>query len=72
MAAGVTVLALFVLVERGRQDREPLLPFGIVRNRNFSLMGGGGGDTSARTGRDAVPYSAAPAGGGRHERAMPG
>lgn len=38
MAAGVTVLALFVLVERGRQDREPLLPFAIVRDRNFSLM----------------------------------
>jgi EmrB/QacA subfamily drug resistance transporter len=38
LVSGVLVLGLFVLVERGRQDREPLLPFGIVRDRNFSLM----------------------------------
>ena len=38
LLGGVLVLGLFVLVERGRQDREPLLPFGIIRDRNFSLM----------------------------------
>ncbi|TWP48424.1 DHA2 family efflux MFS transporter permease subunit [Lentzea tibetensis] len=38
LVAGVLVLALFVLAERGRQDREPLLPFAVVRDRNFSLM----------------------------------
>lgn len=38
LAAGVLVLMLFVLAERGRQDREPLLPFAVVRDRNFSLM----------------------------------
>lgn len=38
IVGGIGVLGLFVLVERGRQDREPLLPFAVVRNRNFTLM----------------------------------
>jgi EmrB/QacA subfamily drug resistance transporter len=38
VAVGAGLLGLFVLVERARQDREPLLPFAIVRDRNFSLM----------------------------------
>lgn len=38
VGAGVVVLGLFVMVERGRQDRQPLLPFTILRDRNFSLM----------------------------------
>lgn len=38
LLGGVLVLGLFVLVERGRQDREPLLPFVILRDRNFTLM----------------------------------
>lgn len=35
---GLVALAAFVHVERGRQDREPLLPLAILRDRNFSLM----------------------------------
>ncbi|MGH3907463.1 MAG: MFS transporter [Pseudonocardiaceae bacterium] len=38
MAAGVGVLVLFLFVERGKQNREPLLPFAVLRDRNFSLM----------------------------------
>jgi EmrB/QacA subfamily drug resistance transporter len=38
LLTGVLVLGLFVFVERDRQDREPLLPFVVVRDRNFSLM----------------------------------
>ena len=37
IVAGVCALAALVVVERGRQDREPLLPFGVLRNRNFVL-----------------------------------
>jgi EmrB/QacA subfamily drug resistance transporter len=36
--AGLLVLSVFVIVERVRQDREPLLPFTILRDRNFTLM----------------------------------
>lgn len=35
---GLVALVAFVHVERGRQDREPLLPLAILRDRNFSLM----------------------------------
>lgn len=38
MAVGVGVLALFALVERGKQNQDPLLPFAVLRDRNFSLM----------------------------------
>jgi EmrB/QacA subfamily drug resistance transporter len=38
IGAGVVLLGVFARVERGRQDREPLLPFAIVRDRNFALM----------------------------------
>ena len=38
IVAGVGLLGLFVIVERARQHREPLLPFTIVRDRNFTLM----------------------------------
>ncbi|ALG09254.1 MFS transporter [Kibdelosporangium phytohabitans] len=40
LAAGVAAIVAFVWVERGRQDRDPLLPFVVVKNRNFSLMSG--------------------------------
>jgi len=40
LAAGVVAVVIFVWVERGRQHREPLLPFVVVRNRNFVLMSG--------------------------------
>jgi EmrB/QacA subfamily drug resistance transporter len=38
MAAGVVVLAVFLLVQWRRQDREPLLPFAIFKDRNYTLM----------------------------------
>src|SRR5947209_1729117 len=38
MAAGVAVLALFLLVQWRRQDREPLLPFAIFKDRNYTVM----------------------------------
>ncbi|MEV8532243.1 DHA2 family efflux MFS transporter permease subunit [Streptomyces sp. NPDC051211] len=38
MLIGVAVLAVFLLVERGRQDRDPLVPFAILRDRNFTVM----------------------------------
>lgn len=39
---GVGVLALvgFALVQRSRQDRDPLVPFAVVRDRDFVLMSG--------------------------------
>jgi EmrB/QacA subfamily drug resistance transporter len=36
--AGIVLLAAFMFYERGVQDREPLLPFAVFRNRNFTLM----------------------------------
>ncbi|MGE5290792.1 MAG: DHA2 family efflux MFS transporter permease subunit [Micromonosporaceae bacterium] len=38
LAAGVVLLAAFLLVEKLRQGREPLVPFAVFRDRNFSLM----------------------------------
>ncbi|GAB2701735.1 MFS transporter [Kitasatospora kifunensis] len=38
IAAGVLLLGVFLLVERGRQERDPLVPFTILRNRNFTVM----------------------------------
>jgi EmrB/QacA subfamily drug resistance transporter len=38
IAAGVVLLVAFVFYERGVQDREPLLPFAVFENRNFTLM----------------------------------
>ncbi|MEE1825263.1 MFS transporter [Streptomyces sp. BE20] len=38
MVVGVVVLGLFLVVERGRQDRDPLVPFAILRDRNFTVM----------------------------------
>jgi EmrB/QacA subfamily drug resistance transporter len=35
---GIVLLAIFLLVQATRQDREPLVPFALFRNRNFSLM----------------------------------
>ncbi|TCO60561.1 MFS transporter [Actinocrispum wychmicini] len=37
IVAGVCALVALVALERGRQDREPLLPFSVLRNRNFVL-----------------------------------
>ena len=35
---GVVLLAVFLLVQATRQDREPLVPFALFHDRNFSLM----------------------------------
>jgi EmrB/QacA subfamily drug resistance transporter len=38
VAAGIVLLVAFMFYERGVQDREPLLPFAVFENRNFTLM----------------------------------
>jgi EmrB/QacA subfamily drug resistance transporter len=38
IAAGVALLAVFVVYQARRQDQEPLLPFAVFRDRNFTLM----------------------------------
>ncbi|GGN46502.1 DHA2 family efflux MFS transporter permease subunit [Streptomyces fuscichromogenes] len=38
IAAGAVLVAVFLLHQRSRQDREPLLPFAVFRDRNFTLM----------------------------------
>ncbi len=38
IAAGILLLVAFILYERRVQDSEPLLPFAVFRNRNFTLM----------------------------------
>jgi len=38
MAAAVVVLVGFVLQQRARQDNEPLVPFALFRDRNYTVM----------------------------------
>jgi EmrB/QacA subfamily drug resistance transporter len=38
IGVGVALLAVFVLVQATSQNREPLVPFALFRNRNYSLM----------------------------------
>ena len=38
IGAGVVLLVVFLLVQAARQDREPLVPFSLFRDRNYSLM----------------------------------
>src|SRR6202165_5204607 len=38
IAAGVAVLALFFIIQWRRQDQEPLLPFAVFKDRNYTLM----------------------------------
>jgi EmrB/QacA subfamily drug resistance transporter len=38
IAVGVVLLIVFLLVQKLRQDREPLVPFVLFRSRNFTLM----------------------------------
>jgi len=38
IGAGVVLFAIFLLDQARRQDREPLVPFALFRDRNFSLM----------------------------------
>ncbi len=35
---GIVLLAAFLLVEKMRQGHEPLVPFALLRNRNFAVM----------------------------------
>ena len=41
IAVGVVLLAAFLLAQARRQDRDPLLPFGLFADRGFALMSGG-------------------------------
>ncbi|HEV2451817.1 MAG TPA: DHA2 family efflux MFS transporter permease subunit [Streptosporangiaceae bacterium] len=38
IGAGIVLLAVFLVSQAMQQDREPLLPFSVFKNRNFSLM----------------------------------
>ncbi len=38
IAAGVVLIAIFLLVQARTQDKEPLVPFTLFHDRNFSLM----------------------------------
>jgi EmrB/QacA subfamily drug resistance transporter len=38
IGAGVVLLGLFLYYQARRQDGEPLLPFAVFKNRNFTLM----------------------------------
>jgi MFS family permease len=40
IGAGVLVLLLFLVVQARRQRQEPLVPFAVFRDRNFTLMAG--------------------------------
>jgi len=38
IGTGIVVMAIFLLVQWRRQDREPLLPFAVFKDRNYRLM----------------------------------
>jgi EmrB/QacA subfamily drug resistance transporter len=38
IAVGVVLLAIFLLIQARRQDRDPLVPFGLFADRNYALM----------------------------------
>ncbi len=38
IAAGLVVLGVFIFVQARRQNHEPLLPFAVFRDRNYTLM----------------------------------
>ncbi len=38
IGVGVVLLAVFLIVQARTQDKEPLVPFALFRDRNFSLM----------------------------------
>ena len=38
LGAGVVLLVVFLLYQKLTQDREPLIPFAVFRDRNFSVM----------------------------------
>jgi EmrB/QacA subfamily drug resistance transporter len=38
LGVGVVLLAVFLLYQKATQNREPLIPFAVFRDRNFSVM----------------------------------
>jgi EmrB/QacA subfamily drug resistance transporter len=38
IAASAVLMAIFLVYQRGQQDNEPLVPFVLFRDRNFSIM----------------------------------
>ncbi|MEU8122712.1 DHA2 family efflux MFS transporter permease subunit [Spirillospora sp. NPDC049024] len=38
IAAGLALFVIFVVHQRGRQDREPLVPFSLFKDRNFTIL----------------------------------
>ncbi|MGK5553714.1 DHA2 family efflux MFS transporter permease subunit [Actinomadura kijaniata] len=38
LGLSAVLLAVFVLHQRGKQDREPLVPFALFRDRNFAIL----------------------------------
>ena len=40
LAVGAVLLVVFLIVQARRQDRDPLLPFGLFADRSYALMGG--------------------------------
>jgi len=38
LGGGIVLLAIFLLIQSRRQDRQPLLPFVLFRDRNYALM----------------------------------
>ena len=38
LGVGVVLLAVFLLLQARKQDKEPLVPFSLFRDRNFSVM----------------------------------
>jgi len=42
IGAGVFLLGVFLFLQARRQDREPLIPFALLKDRNYTLMKLGG------------------------------
>jgi EmrB/QacA subfamily drug resistance transporter len=40
LAVGAVLLVVFLVVQARRQDRDPLVPFGLFADRSYALMGG--------------------------------
>ena len=38
LGLGVVLLLVFLLVQRLTQDKEPLVPFALFRDRNYSVV----------------------------------
>ncbi|HEY3482997.1 MAG TPA: MFS transporter [Streptomyces sp.] len=38
LAASAVIMAIFLVYQRGQQDNEPLVPFSLFKDRNFTIM----------------------------------